>query len=91
VVPLSCREERFSRETQAAPYNRTLAGWVLSFARCDHHIVDRETGSEWDLFGRAIAGPLKGARLKSADSGVHFAFAWLAFNRASEIYQVTAP
>jgi hypothetical protein len=78
-----------SREIQAAAaYQRTLEGRVLLFARRDHHIVDNETGSEWDLFGRAIAGPLKGERLKSADSGVHFAFAWLAFNPGSEIYGV---
>jgi len=80
---------RDSREIQAAAaYNRKLDGRVLSFERRDLRIVDRETGSEWNLFGHAIAGPLKGSRLKPADSGVHFAFAWLAFNPASEIYGV---
>jgi len=33
----------------------------------------------------AVAGPLKGRRLAAVDSGVHFAFAWLAFNPDSEI------
>lgn len=47
--------------------------------------VDQQTGSEWNLMGEAIAGPLKGKRLPAIDSGVHFAFAWLAFNPDSEI------
>ena len=44
------------------------------------------------VFDRRVAGAvldLKGARLKPVDSGVHFAFAWLAFNPASEIYGKT--
>lgn len=73
----------------AAAYSRRVGERVLSFERRDGRIVDRDTGSEWDIFGRAVAGPLKGARLKPADSGVHFAFAWLAFNPASEIYGKT--
>jgi hypothetical protein len=78
---------RESREiATAAAYSRRTGERVLSFERRDSRIVDRETGSEWDLFGRAIAGSLKGTRLKSVDNGVHFAFAWLAFNPASEIY-----
>jgi hypothetical protein len=32
-----------------------------------------------------VAGPLKGKRLLPVESGVHFAFAWLAFNPESEI------
>ncbi|MBI2296099.1 MAG: DUF3179 domain-containing protein [Betaproteobacteria bacterium] len=73
----------------AAAYSRRLNDRGLSFERRDGRILDRETGSEWDIFGRAVAGPLKGTRLKPADSGVHFAFAWLAFNPASEIYGKT--
>jgi len=74
------------RVPAAAAYSRAVRGKVLFFERRDGRIVDRETGSQWDIFGRATAGPLQGARLKSADSGVHFAFAWLAFHPGSEIY-----
>jgi hypothetical protein len=77
------------RVPAAAAYSRRQNERVLSFERRDGRIVDRETGSEWDIFGRAVAGPSKGARLKPVDSGVHFAFAWLAFNPASEIYGKT--
>jgi hypothetical protein len=70
----------------AAAYARRLGDRTLNFELRGERILDRETGSEWDLFGRAIAGPLRGERLKPVDSGVHFAFAWLAFNPQSEIF-----
>ncbi len=74
------------RVPAAAAYSRKLRERVLSFERRGTRIVDRETGSEWDIFGRAMAGALEGTQLKPVDSGVHFAFAWLAFNPQSEIY-----
>jgi hypothetical protein len=74
------------RVPAAAAYSRKLGSRVLHFEHRHERTVDRETGSEWDIFGRAVAGELKGARLRPADSGVHFAFAWLAFNPESEIY-----
>lgn len=70
----------------ATAFERRLAGEVLSFSLSEGHIVDDQTGSRWDLLGNAVAGPYKGARLTPANSGVHFAFAWLAFNPDSEIY-----
>jgi hypothetical protein len=72
----------------AAAYSRRAGDRILSFELRGERIFDRETGSEWDLFGRAIAGALTGKRLGTMDSGVHFAFAWLAFNPGSEIYSV---
>lgn len=74
------------RVPAAAAYSRRQNKRVLSFEHRAGRIVDRETGSEWDIFGQAVAGPSKGVRLKPVDSGVHFAFAWLAFNPATEIY-----
>ena len=70
----------------AAAYSRVAGDRVLNFELRGNRMIDRETGSQWDIFGKAVAGPLKGERLKPADSGVHFAFAWLAFHPASEIY-----
>ncbi|MGQ0522250.1 MAG: DUF3179 domain-containing protein, partial [Betaproteobacteria bacterium] len=75
----------------AAAYSRKLGDRTLSFERRQGRTVDRETGSEWDIFGLATAGPLKGSRLRPVDSGVHFAFAWLAFHPHSEIYGKPAP
>jgi hypothetical protein len=58
----------------------------MRFERIDGDFVDRETGSRWNALGQAITGPLKGQRLRAVDSGVHFAFAWLAFRPDSDIY-----
>jgi hypothetical protein len=69
----------------ATAFERKVNGRVLEFALRDGRYVDTGTGSEWNILGEAVAGPLKGSRLPGVDSGVHFAFAWLAFNPKSEI------
>jgi hypothetical protein len=69
----------------ATAFDRRLGGEVLEFAERSSRIVDTRTGSQWSLLGQAIAGPLEGKRLAPVESGVHFAFAWLAFNPESEI------
>jgi hypothetical protein len=69
----------------ATAFIRRLEGRTLEFSAREGRIFDAGTGSEWNLLGEAVAGPLKGARLSAPESGVHFAFAWLAFNPASEI------
>jgi len=71
----------------AIAYDRRLQGEVLDFIIASGEIVDEQTRSKWDIFGRAVTGPLKGEQLKAVDNGVHFAFAWLAFNPESEIYR----
>ena len=74
------------RIAAATAFDRRLDGGVLEFEARDGRAFDRGTGSEWNILGEAIAGPLKGRRLAALeDSGVHFAFAWLAFNPESEI------
>jgi hypothetical protein len=84
--PLDAREMAEGRPIAAATaFERRLEARVLEFEARDGRFFDRETGSEWNILGEAITGPLKGRRLASMDSGVHFAFAWLAFNPASEI------
>ncbi len=72
----------------ATAFSRRLEdGRELVFAAEDGAIVDEQTGSVWNLLGQAVTGPLAGKQLRPADSGVHFAFAWLAFNPDSEIYR----
>ena len=75
------------RKSDLVMYDRQTESWWQQFT--GKGIVDRETRSAWDIFGRAVDGPLKGERLAPTDSGVHFAFAWLAFNPATEIYVAT--
>ncbi len=78
-----------SREVPSATaYDRRLDGNVMSFEMRDGYIVDRQSGTRWNLFGTGIDGPLSGRQLERAPGGgVHFAFAWLAFNPESQIYQ----
>ena len=70
----------------AAAYSRRINDQVLEFVHQAGELRDSQTKSRWDLFGRAIAGPLEGQRLEPVEGGVHFAFAWLAFNPDSSIY-----
>lgn len=69
----------------AAAFDRRLDARVLEFAARGGRIVDTRTGSEWNILGEAVAGPLAGRRLAPLEGGVHFAFAWLAFHPDSEI------
>ena len=72
----------------AVAYDRRYKNKVLKFKFVQGKIIDEETETEWNILGRAIAGPLKGVKLKSVDRGVHFSFAWLAFQPQSEIYSL---
>lgn len=69
----------------ATAFDRRLDGRTLQFEWRAGRLLDTATGSEWNLLGEAVAGPLKGRRLAHLSSGVHFAFAWLAFHPDTEI------
>jgi len=70
-------------------------GRMLTFSRGgpDAPIVDIESGSTWDITGRATDGPLEGTRLESIPHGDHFWFAWAAFEPSTRIWTAdgTAP
>lgn len=87
---LSVLDKEWIDESEKLPavvaYERYLNGEILEFKVQDNIIIDTNTGSYWDLFGFAYSGPLKGAQLRQADRGVHFAFAWLVFKPQSDIY-----
>ncbi|MBX2818926.1 MAG: DUF3179 domain-containing protein [Rhodothermaceae bacterium] len=52
--------------------------------------VDKETGSVWQIDGRAVEGQLKGRRLKPVSNAyVAFWFAWTAFHPETDIWQNT--
>jgi len=63
-----------------------LDGRHLHFRQEGKAIVDRETGSQWNLLGHAISGPLAGKRLTPVVSGTHFWFAWSVFQPATRVY-----
>jgi hypothetical protein len=71
----------------AVAYDRNLDGQLLSFRFDGDNIIDNETGSTWDILGRAVAGPLSGDRLREVVSVNHFWFSWAAFKPETRIYQ----
>ena len=67
-----------------------IDGRRLTFRRKKGRIIDRETGSEWNVLGFAVNGPLEGERLEPVPHGVYFAFAWLIFNPETELITTAA-
>jgi Protein of unknown function (DUF3179) len=57
----------------------SVDGRTLTFAPQGDAFVDRETGSTWNLFGVATAGPMTGTRLTAMVHVDTFWFAWAAF------------
>jgi hypothetical protein len=71
---------------QTAVYDRRVGDRSLTFRAVQGGFQDRETGSRWDLAGRAVAGPLQGQRLRAIPHGNHFWFAWIVFRPDSELW-----
>ncbi|MFQ5930994.1 MAG: DUF3179 domain-containing protein [Nitrospiraceae bacterium] len=72
----------------ANSFARELGGQSLTFSYDGAHIVDNETGSTWDVFGRAIDGELGGKSLTPVVSVNHFWFSWAAFKPETRVYQL---
>ncbi len=71
----------------AAIYSAVVDDKSLTFSFKDGAAIDAETGSVWNIFGTAESGPLKGQTLKQLDHGVHFAFAWFAFDPEAVVFK----
>lgn len=71
----------------AAAYSRVVDGRTLTFQRDGERLVDAETGSSWDVLGRAVEGPLAGAQLQPVVAINHFWFSWAAFKPETRIFQ----
>ena len=71
----------------AVAYSRLLDNQELDFEFKDGKIIDTQTGSEWNIFGLAIAGELAGKQLTPVVSINHFWFSWAAFKPETRIYQ----
>ncbi|MGI8862905.1 MAG: DUF3179 domain-containing protein [Solirubrobacteraceae bacterium] len=78
---LDARQIRDSREVgTAAAFDRRVAGRTLSFSSGAPGILaDLQTGSRWDITGRALSGPLRGAQLHRLRDLQAFWFAVAAF------------
>jgi len=67
-------------------FNPVVNGRTLTFKYEGGFFIDNETGTRWDITGKAVDGELKGTQLKRIKHGDYFAFAWLAFRPETEIY-----
>lgn len=63
----------------AGAFLPVIDGERVTFEARDGKIVDVATGSQWDVLGRAVSGPLAGTQLEQVVSGNHFWFAWSVF------------
>jgi hypothetical protein len=66
----------FSRDIgTVAAFDRHADGRELDFAPKGEEFVDRQTGSTWDITGRAIVGKLAGSQLRPLHTDQEFWFA----------------
>ncbi len=86
ISPFARAEEDIGAAGVFAP---TLDGKTLKFNVTDEGtIVDTETQSQWNVLGRAIAGPLTGKQLQSIVNGNHFWFAWAVFKPETRVFSL---
>lgn len=71
----------------AVAYSRLLDATILEFTYADGRFLDTQTGSEWNIFGIATAGELKGRQLEPVVSINHFWFSWAAFKPETRVFQ----
>jgi Protein of unknown function (DUF3179) len=86
--PLDASSIAAGREVgTAVVFDRAVQGRTLSFEAGPGpgEVRDRETGSTWDLSGRATAGPLAGAQLGQVPHDDQFWFALAAFYEHPDI------
>jgi hypothetical protein len=69
----------------AQAFSPDVDGKTLHFEADGEGFRDRETGSTWDFFGRATAGPLAGTSLDPVTHLDSFWFAWAAFHPDTRI------
>lgn len=68
-------------------FSRKLDGQTLTFAFNGDQITDEETGSDWNVLGQAVSGPLAGSKLTPVVGINHFWFSWVAFRPETRVYQ----
>jgi len=67
-------------------FDPTVNGQKLTFVKEGNVIVDEQSGTIWNIVGRAIDGPLVGEQLMPIVHGDHFWFSWAAFKPDTVIY-----
>lgn len=72
---------------QVAVYDRGVDGRTLTFRREGDAWVDEQTGSRWNLAGRAVEGPLAGSELDAVQHDHPFWFAWVGFRPETGLWR----
>lgn len=72
--------------TSPFAYDRKIDGQELTFEISGDELTDTHTQSKWDLFGRCIAGKLKGKELNKVQIYKQFIRAWISFRPDSTFY-----
>ena len=67
-------------------YDRRLGDQTLTFRPDSGAFIDEETGSTWNVLGRAVDGPLEGETLTPIIHANHFWFAWAAFKPTTRVW-----
>jgi len=70
----------------ARAFDRTVDGQILEFEYKDGLVIDRNTGSEWDIDGVALKGELAGKKLERLPFDQGFWFEWVAFHPDTQLY-----
>jgi thiol-disulfide isomerase/thioredoxin len=79
---------------EAAAYERGVQGRELIFEPCTCAggvMSDRETGSTWSADGEAVAGALRGERLRRLDGYLVEWHVWAAYNPATDLFDPEEP
>lgn len=83
-----------SRAPWILSFKRTVDGQVLDFKLDPENgtefpftILDEQTGTRWDVLGRAVEGPLAGKTLERPISYNAYWFAWSVFFPDTELYE----
>ena len=87
----SMEQKQIARSRQvgsAGVFSPELDGTLLKFRFTDGKILDKGTGSTWNVLGMATDGALTGQRLKVIPHGVFYAFAWMAFAPKTDLIGV---
>ena len=77
----------------AIPYNRTVDGEELTFYAVEAQgnlpieMRDVETGTRWDMAGRAVAGELAGRQLEQVPAFNAYWFAWDTYYRGAGVWE----
>ena len=79
-----------SKNFLTAYENKLADGTVLNFEAVENAlpiVAQDNEGNQWDIFGKAVAGPRTGEALPAVLNYIGYWFSWATFNVGLEIYE----